>query len=142
MNDAPRVAAGRPRRPWTVVVAAALLALQGLALVVLTAVVVRDSAGAGDVAAGLATAAFTVLLAAAALAVAVGLWRCRRWSRGPAVAWSVLVVLVGASQIPVNAPAALAIVAIGVLGTATAGSGATRAAVTDEPPGGPTPPSR
>lgn len=140
----PRRGPGRDAgaRPVTLVVAAVLLALQAVGFVGLTAAIVADGVRAGDAAAGIATAVFTAVVALGAALVAVGLWRRRRWSRGPAVAWSVLVVLVGASQFSVNPGVAVAIIVVGLVGAVAAASPATREAVTGERSGAEPPPSR
>ncbi len=129
-------------RPIALVVAAALLALQSVGFLGLTVAIVADATAADDTAAGVATAAFTAVVAAGAALVAIGLWRRRRWARGPAVAWSVLVVLVGASQFSVNPGVALAIIAVGVVGAVATASPATRAALDGARPGSERPGSR
>ena len=129
-------------RPVALVVAAALLALQAVGFLGLTVAIVADAVAADDAVAGIATAAFTAVVALGAALVAVGLWRRRRWARGPAVAWSVLVVLVGASQLSVNPGVAAAIIVVGLVGAVAAALPATREALSGEPSGSEPPPSR
>jgi hypothetical protein len=73
-------------------VAAALTALEGLAVaaagvVMLVLVVTGDPDGITQAVTGAIT---VLLLAVLPLAAAVGLWRLRRWSRGPAVVVQIL----------------------------------------------------
>lgn len=115
--------------------ATSVLALQAGLFGTFAVVLVADAAERGELTAALPTSIFVVLVAFGAALVGVGLWRRRRWARGPAVAWSVLVVLVGASQIAVNPPVGIAIVAVGLLGAGSAAAPSTRAALTGEPTG-------
>jgi uncharacterized membrane protein (DUF2068 family) len=72
------------RRPWTIVVAAALLALEGLVgfgYAAISVEQIRMSRAAVGVGVTILMAAFGLLL----LLVARGVFRGRRWSRGPAV---------------------------------------------------------
>ncbi|PWD50269.1 hypothetical protein C8046_05935 [Serinibacter arcticus] len=128
-HEQPRVPANPDRRPVSLVVATAVLALQALVFLALTVAVLTDALEVGEAAAGLAIGVFTLVVAAGATLVAVGLWRRRRWARGPAVAWSVLVVLVGASQLSVNALVAIAVVLVGLVGAVSAAAPSTREAL-------------
>ena len=79
------------RRPWTIVVAAALLALEGLVGVGYAAISVGQismSRAAVGVGVSILMAVFGVLL----LLVARGVFLGRRWSRGPAVATQLILL--------------------------------------------------
>ena len=79
------------RRPWTIVVAAALLALEGLVGVGYAAISVGQismSRAAVGVGVAILMAVFGVLL----LLVARGVFLGRRWSRGPAVATQLILL--------------------------------------------------
>ncbi|RKN40478.1 hypothetical protein [Streptomyces hoynatensis] len=112
--------AGRPRR---VSAAALICAAQGAVIAVLGAsMLVLAVVGDPDSVSQAVTGALTVLaLAALPLAAGHGLWRLRRWSRGPAVivqlislpvAWT----LFGSGALWPLAGAALALSALAVLG--------------------------
>ncbi|MDT0341658.1 hypothetical protein [Streptomyces litchfieldiae] len=81
-------------RPRTVTVAALLCGLQGVALAALGAVMlVLAATGEPDDMTQAVTGAVTVLaLAVLPLAAGHGLWRLRRWSRGPAVLTQLLAI--------------------------------------------------
>lgn len=103
--------------------AAALCAAEGvlaagLGLLMLLLLAVGRSDDAAQAATG---AVIVLLLAALPLAAALGLWRLRRWSRGPAVivqllALPIALTLVGSGGPWPVAGAALAAVALAVLG--------------------------
>lgn len=100
------------QRPATLRVAFVLLLIQAAALLAFAGAVTATS---GDD--GIVVTAFCTLVGAGVLVLAVGLWRLQRWSRGAGVAWSLLVFLIGCSQLGANLPTALAIASAG-LGTA------------------------
>ena len=118
------------RRPLALVLAAAVLALQAVVFGAFACVIMAGAAAAGELVSGLATTAFIALIAVGASVVGLGLWRLRRWARGPAVAWSLLVVLIGASQLSVNPIVAIGIIVIGLVGAGSAAAPSTRAALT------------
>lgn len=106
----------RPR-PVTLVLAVALLALQAGMLAALAVAVWLSTTGA--VALALPVIGFAGAFALLVGAVAFALWRRRRWARGAGVAWSMLMALVGASQLGSNLFAAIVFVLVG-LGTVAA----------------------
>ncbi|MFF0382356.1 hypothetical protein ACWEIK_07075 [Streptomyces sp. NPDC004673] len=117
-SDAP-AAGERPRR---LVYAAALAALEGIALVVAGAyVLVLGLTGAGDDRQQAVTGGITLLvLALLPLLAARGLWLTRRWSRGPAVITQILALpvaynLLQADSIAIGAGIALAVVSVAAL---------------------------
>lgn len=127
--SAPRSSsASRPERsrPVTLVVAVALLALQAGAFVALGVAVA--AAGSAD-GATYPVVVFAVVLGVLVALVAWSLWRRRRWARGAAVAWSLLLVLVGASQLGVNPAAAIGVILVGLGSTVCAVAPATRLAL-------------
>lgn len=115
-------------RPLTLVVAVVLLALQVGAFAAL-AVAVAASPGGADEGARFPVVVFATLAAVLLAVVTLSLWRLRRWARGPAVAWSILMVLTGFSQLGVNVLAAIAVIVIGLVGAVTAAAPATRLAL-------------
>jgi len=105
------------RRPFTIVMAAALLALEALIGLVYAAIEVgqirmrRAPVGVGV---GILMAGFGLLL----LVVARGVFRGRRWSRGPAVATQLILLPIAWSfrgGVTTWVSVALAVLAIGVL---------------------------
>lgn len=77
--------------PRLINVAAAIEALEGLALVGYAAYFVIETVigAASNTTSAVALTAVTALLGFGALLVGLGLYRCRRWSRAPAVATQV-----------------------------------------------------
>jgi uncharacterized membrane protein (DUF2068 family) len=122
-------------RPRTVTAAAALCGLQGAALAALGAVMLLLAAtGEPDDMTQAVTGAVTVLaLGGLPLAAGHGLWRLRRWSRGPAVLTQLLAIpvtwtLLGGGGLWPAAAVALGASALAALGclmnpTATAALG-------------------
>ncbi|MDT0319498.1 hypothetical protein [Streptomyces millisiae] len=127
----PRVSA----RPRTVSVAALLCGVQGVVVAGLGAVLLALALfGDAEDLAQAVTGALTVLvLAALPLAAGHGLWRLRRWSRGPAVVMQLLALpvaftLLGSGRLWPLAAVALGVSAVAVLAclvnpTATAALG-------------------
>ena len=105
------------RRPVTIVVAAALLALEGLvglAYAVISVGQIRLSRAAVGVGVAILMAVFGVLL----LLVARGVFLARRWSRGPAVATQLILLPIAWSfrgGVTAWVSVALAVLAIVVL---------------------------
>jgi hypothetical protein len=105
------------RRPVTIVVAAALLALEGLvglAYAVISVGQIRLSRAAVGVGVAILMAVFGVLL----LLVARGVFLARRWSRGPAVATQLILLPIAWSfrgGVTTGVSVALAVLAIVVL---------------------------
>jgi hypothetical protein len=85
-----------PRPPWTLLVAAVLVGLEGL-LLALTAVLELLDLHSGRVMLGITTAAFFLALAAGLGFCAWGLSRVRSWARGPVVACQLIGVLLSFS---------------------------------------------
>ncbi|GAB2901570.1 hypothetical protein GCM10022245_41120 [Streptomyces mayteni] len=122
-------------RPRTVSVAALLCGLQGVVVaglgVVLLALAVLDEPA--DMAQAVTGALTVSALAVLPLAAGHGLWRLRRWSRGPAVVMQLLALpvaftLLGSGRLWPLAAAGLGVSAVAVLGclvnpTATAALG-------------------
>ncbi len=126
----PPDAALPPRpRPVTLVVCMALLALQAGAFAALAVAVGTGPAPASGAGALYPVVLFTALAALILLVLAVSMWRLRRWTRGAATAWGVLMLLVGLSQLSVNAPVALAVAVVGALTAGLAVAPATRLAL-------------
>ncbi|MEE1927646.1 hypothetical protein V1J52_05480 [Streptomyces sp. TRM 70351] len=106
-------------RPARLAVAAALVALEGVALAgVAVGMLVMLASGAPDSAVQAVTGALTVLaLAVLPFATARGLWRLRRWSRSPAIFTQLLALPVGwqmASSTGFWVPGGLALAAVAV----------------------------
>lgn len=105
------------RRPFTIVMAAALLALEaliGLGYAAIEVGQVRMSRAAVGVGVAILMAGFGLLL----LAVARGVFRGRRWSRGPAVATQLILLPIAWSfrgGVTTWVSVALAVLAIAVL---------------------------
>lgn len=105
------------RRPFTIVMAAALLALEaliGLGYAAIEVSQVRMSRAAVGVGVAILMAGFGLLL----LVVARGVFRGRRWSRGPAVATQLILLPIAWSfrgGVTTWVSVALAVLAIGVL---------------------------
>lgn len=105
------------RRPFTIVMAAALLALEaliGLGYAAIEVGQVRMSRAAVGVGVAILMAGFGLLL----LVVARGVFRGRRWSRGPAVATQLILLPIAWSfrgGVTTWVSVALAVLAIGVL---------------------------
>jgi hypothetical protein len=105
------------RRPFTIVMAAALLALEaliGLGYAVLEVGQVRMTRAAVGVGVAILMASFGLLL----LVVARGVFRGRRWSRGPAVATQLILLPIAWSfrgGMTTWVSVALAVLAIAVL---------------------------
>lgn len=118
------------RRPVSLVLATAVLALQAGIFGAFACVILAGAAAEGALVSGLATTVFIALIAVGAGLVGLGLWRRRRWARGPAVAWSILIALIGASQLSVNPAAAIGIILIGLVGAGAAAAPSTREALT------------
>lgn len=116
-----------PRRPATLVAAVALLTLQAAAFVTLGVAVAASGSGE-DVTYPVSIFAFVVGVLLGL--VAWSLWRRRAWARGAAVAWSLLLVLVGASQFGTNPRAAIVVVLVGLVSAGCAVAPATRLALT------------
>ncbi|MFK4109152.1 hypothetical protein [Streptomyces sp. NPDC002176] len=109
-------------RPRRLVYAAALAALEGIALVVAGGYVLAlGLTGAGDDRQQAVTGGITLLvLALLPLLAARGLWLTRRWSRGPAVITQILALpvaynLLQADSIAIGAGIALAVVSVAAL---------------------------
>ncbi|PFG19172.1 hypothetical protein [Serinibacter salmoneus] len=120
---------GGARRPVTVWVVVALLGLEALTLVVLGVSALLAAGGDGQVGGSVVVAVFLLVLALILGALALSLWRLRRWARGACVAWSILVVLVGGSQFGVNPLVATLIVLAGAAGVFAASARPTREAL-------------
>uniref|UniRef100_UPI0028AC2C5E hypothetical protein n=1 Tax=Miniimonas arenae TaxID=676201 RepID=UPI0028AC2C5E len=118
----------RTARPRTLVLAVVLLLLQAVGFAALAVGVLVTTAGDERVA-SLPVLAFALLAAVAVAAVGRSLWRRRRWARGAAVAWSLLLVLTGLSQLSVNAPVAVGLAVLGLATAAAAVAPATRLAL-------------
>lgn len=88
-------------RPFTLVVAAALLALEGLTALALGGWVGYETllGEAGDVMSSLVLAAFGLAVGAGLLWVAWGIVQVLRWSRGPAVVTQIFAVPVAITLI-------------------------------------------
>jgi hypothetical protein len=105
------------RRPFTIVMAAALLALEaliGLGYAVLEVGQVRMTRAAVGVGVAILMASFGLLL----IVVARGVFRGRRWSRGPAVATQLILLPIAWSfrgGVTTWVSVALAVLAIAVL---------------------------
>jgi len=105
------------RRPFTIVMAAALLALEaliGLGYAAIEVGQVRMSRAAVGVGVAILMAGFGLLL----LVVARGVFRGRRWSRGPAVATQLILLPIAWSfrgGVTTWVSVALAVLAIAVL---------------------------
>ncbi|WP_129842417.1 hypothetical protein [Streptomyces sp. RFCAC02] len=119
-NPAAPAAAGRPR---TVGAAALLCAAQGAVIAVLSVVMLILTLTGDTDDTGQAVAGGVTLLALAALPLAAGhgLWRLRRWSRGPAVIVQLLALpvawtLLGSGGAWPLVAVALAVSAVAVLG--------------------------
>ncbi|GAA2011083.1 hypothetical protein [Brevibacterium samyangense] len=83
-------------RPLGLFVAAGVVALEALALAVISVVFVVVAIGAGNLGTSLvALAVMFLLLGVCLFGVALGLFRMRRWARPASVAWQVLMVLGG-----------------------------------------------
>lgn len=106
----------RPYRPPSLVLAVALLALQAGILAALAASIAVGPSEGGS---SFPVVLFIALFAGLVALVATALWRFRRWARGAATAWSILMVLIGFSQLGANLFAAIVIIAVG-LGTTAA----------------------
>ncbi|WP_169807515.1 hypothetical protein [Herbidospora mongoliensis] len=81
-------------RPFTIVVAAAVVALEGLTALALGGWVVYETllGAAGDVMSSLVLAVFGLAVGAGLLWVAWGIVQLMRWSRGPAVVTQIFAV--------------------------------------------------
>lgn len=118
-------AAPPPSRPASLVTAVALLSLQAVAFAVLGAGIAVTPVGEqADATAGQVypVLLFTVVVVLLLGAVAWSLWRLRRWARGAAVAWSLLMTVVSLSSLSqplVNVPLLLVTAAV-TLATAVA----------------------
>lgn len=110
-------------RPATLAVAAAVVAAEGLLAVVLGGYVAVETVigRPSDMVTAIAVAGFGLLVGAALLWVAWGLWQVLRWSRGPAVVTQIFALpvafsLIGSAQygygIPLVAAAAVALVTL------------------------------
>lgn len=127
----PPGAAQQPRpRPVTLVGCVALLALQAGAFAALAVAVGTGPAPEAGAGALYSVVLFTALAALILLTLAVSMWRLRRWTRGAATAWGVLLALVGLAQLSVNLPVALAVAVVGALTAGLAVAPATRLALT------------
>jgi hypothetical protein len=113
MTDAPHLG----QRPFTIVMAAALLALEaliGLGYAALEVGQVRITRAALGVGVAILMAGFGLLL----LAVARGVFRGKRWSRGPAVATQLILLPIAwgfRGGVTTWVSVALAVLAIAVL---------------------------
>jgi hypothetical protein len=85
-----------PGRPWTLVVAAVLVGLEGLFLVFLALLELLDL-HSGRVTLGITTAAFFVILAVGLGGCAWGLVQVHSWARGPVVAVQLIGILLSFS---------------------------------------------
>jgi hypothetical protein len=85
-----------PRPPWTLLVAAVLVGLEGLFLAFTAGLELLDL-HSGRVTLGITTAAFFLALAAGLGCCAWGLFRVRSWARGPVVAGQLIGVLLSFS---------------------------------------------
>lgn len=108
-------------RPPTLVAAALLLGLQAVGLMTMAIGAARSAPaepepGEAEAVIGSVSVApvvgFLVLAGLLVLVVGIGMWRRKRWSRGAAVAWSVLLVLVGLSQLGENLVVGLGVSAV------------------------------
>lgn len=99
--------------PVTLVASVAFLVLQAGMLGALAVAVAAFSELPGT---ALPVVGFAAVFAVLVGVVAFALWRRRRWARGAGVAWSLLMALVGASQLGSNLTAAVLFIVIG-LGT-------------------------
>ncbi|MFD1936199.1 MULTISPECIES: hypothetical protein [Nonomuraea] len=110
-------------RPWSLVVAAAIVALEGLVALGLGiyAAVGTLAGQAGDTTAAVAEAAFGILIGAGLIWVAWGgLLRAERWGRAPGVLTQIFMIPVSVTVIQSGQPAIgipLLVVAIAGLGT-------------------------
>ena len=111
-----RVPAAPVTRPPAVAGAALLLLGEALALLAgaLWGVVVMATGSATDVGIAAAVVVFALLLCAAVLASARGLWRGRRAARAPAVGWQVLQGATAAALLQVAGLGAGLVVAAGL----------------------------
>ncbi|MBN8883809.1 MAG: hypothetical protein J0H73_16050 [Salana multivorans] len=125
----------RPARPVTLVACVALLALQAGAFVALGIAVVTGPTPAEGAGAVYPVAVFTLLAGALLAIMALHLWRLRRWPRGAATAWGVLLMLVGLAQLSVNGPVAIAVALAGAATAVTAFAPATRLALAGDSDG-------
>ena len=111
-TDSPAAAVPRPLK-----LAAAVVAAEGLALIVL-GIVEAFTVQSSRLVLGLATTGFFVVYGAGLVLVARGLWRASRWSRGPTVFSQLIQLLVsysfwgGSTKV---VAVALAIAAVAVL---------------------------
>ncbi|MFG1944930.1 hypothetical protein [Nonomuraea sp. NPDC048826] len=96
------------KRPWSLVMAAVIVALEGLIALGLGIYVAVETVlgGAGDLTAALAEAAFGVLVGAGLLWVAWGgLLAAERWGRAPSVVTQIFLLPVAVTLIQSDQPA-------------------------------------
>nr|WP_169806448.1 hypothetical protein [Herbidospora sakaeratensis] len=106
-------------RPFTILVAAVVVAIEGLAAVAIGGWVAYETllGGAGDVMSSLVLAAFALAVGAGLVWVAWGILQLMRWSRGPAVVTQIFagllaVTLIQAGQLAWGVPLIVAAVVI------------------------------
>lgn len=89
------------RRPTTLTIAAAIVALQGLGLVAAGLYLIGNGlfGSPASVTVAVTTGLFSMLGGAALVAVAWGLIRIRLWGRSPAILWQLLTIGVGWYQV-------------------------------------------
>ncbi|WP_062357952.1 hypothetical protein [Herbidospora yilanensis] len=111
-------------RPFTILVAAAVVALEGLAALVMGGWVAYETliGKAGDVMSSLVLAGFALAVGAGLVWVAWGILQLMRWSRGPAVVTQIFAVplaisLIQAGQLAWGVPliAAAAVILVTLL---------------------------
>ena len=117
-------------RPRSLLIAVLSLVLQAGAFLALTVTLGIEAIGDADVrTASIGVIGFALVATIGLGLIARALWNLERWPRGPVVAWSILLVLVGASQLGVNAPIAVAVIVLGLLTAGAAVAPSTRAAL-------------
>lgn len=117
-------------RPRSLLIAVLALVLQAGAFLALTLTLGIEALGDAEVrSASIGVIGFSLVAAVGLGFIARALWNRKRWSRGPAVAWSILLVLVGASQVSVNPPIAIAVILLGLVTAGAAVAPATREAL-------------
>lgn len=103
------------------------MALVGLQSVALAALAIAVAVTTNDAGSAFPVIGFSGLFAVLLAAIAVALWRQKRWALGAATAWSLLMVLVGFSQFSVNPAIACAVIAVGAATVAALVAPSTRA---------------
>ena len=117
-------------RPRSLLITVLSLVLQAGAFLALTITLGVEAIGDAEVrSASIGVIGFSLVAVIGLALIARALWNLKRWSRGPAIAWSILLVLVGASQFSVNQPIAIAVILLGLVTAGAAVAPATREAL-------------